>query len=113
MMTASQAEITHMHARMFVHGGLGNGCSPIWPTWAKTEEGMLTQRKTGMLFLEKGKMDAWQEDNQQTQPTLGAKCKGRDPVVEHISRSKRRGNHSPHPPSLPPLRASVPERSIA
>lgn len=40
---------------MHVHGGLGGRHSPIWPTWAKTEEGMLTQRKTGMLFPQERK----------------------------------------------------------
>lgn len=53
-MPVRQAQVTHMHTHMYVHGGLGGSCSPIWPTWAKAEEGMLIQRKTGMLLLEKG-----------------------------------------------------------
>lgn len=43
------------HTHMYVHGGLGGRRSPIWPIWAKTEEGMLTQRKTGMLFPQERK----------------------------------------------------------
>lgn len=34
------------------------------------------------------------ENNRQTLPSFGAKCKGPDPGVQNVSRTKRRGSHS-------------------
>ena len=47
----------------------------MWPTWAKTERGMLTQRETRMLPLEEKEMDAWKTPDRHY-PALGPNAKG-------------------------------------